>query len=87
MADFRVHAEISRQRFGASRLVVSKFQHLHGAAHDFGELRHAPPVSAVDQHQQAAIAGHQSAHRGFHGEGAGALQRHAHMAGFGVGDA
>jgi hypothetical protein len=59
--------------------VLRGFERGQLAAHHPGELRQAGAVSAVDQHQNVAVARYEGIHRRFDGEGAAALHRHAHV--------
>ncbi|MNE97508.1 hypothetical protein D3C80_1958690 [compost metagenome] len=73
MGDARVCAEQAVNVFSGGRLVFCGFKRAVGAAQHFADLRQALTVSAVDQHQDLAIAWHQGADGCLHGEGAAAL--------------
>ena len=86
MRDLRVPGQIVGQLLRTHRLVVGELQGRHLTAYHLSQLRHALAVGAIDQYQQGAVARQQGADGRLHGEGAGALQRHANMAGLGIGD-
>lgn len=71
---------------GGSWLVFGGFEGAVRAAQHFADFRQTLAVSAVDQHQNLAIAWHQGADGRFHGKGAAALQGHAVVAGAAVDD-
>ncbi len=68
---------LGERRGSPGRLGLAGLLHAVGAARAAAELRHAPTVGAVDENQQAAVAGNKGAELGFHRKGAAALHRHA----------
>ncbi|MNP29177.1 hypothetical protein D3C76_1221870 [compost metagenome] len=77
VGDFRIGLQQALDVGGGGRHVFFGFKGAELAADDLADLRQALAVGAVDQHQDLAITRHQGTDRGFHGEGAAALQRYA----------